>query len=109
MASDLLERLRNETVRLASGSSDPTGEELECLLELRDVVLRELSAVASISDNDKRLLREIGSCDPAILKRLETLKNEAAEGIRKVNQIKAQKSVYDQTYEIGSYFIDKKK
>ena len=104
-----LEQLHRLTVQAATGHSETLPATIDSLLALRDEVLAGLSVQSVVSEEQKSLLRQIASYDAAVLERMETFKLDTSRALEKLNQSKVQKSSYEQSYDVGSYFIDKKK
>jgi|GEM_PF-5903638 hypothetical protein len=104
-----LEQLLAMSGRLAQQMSDPTVEEWQELLRLRDDAIEELSRQSSVTDEQKRMLFELQRVDGILLMRMEKLKAETAAALHKIGQSKLQKQAYEQAYSAGSFFIDKRK
>jgi len=104
-----LEQLHSATLSLASQEADGDTGQWNLLIGLRDEMLSELSNLSALTEKQKQMIREICEYDSILLQRMESVRDQAAASLEKLNQSKLQKNVYGQTYDAGSYFIDKRK
>lgn len=98
--------LYEKTLQVMSSIQIVTAEQLEELLELRDEVIAVLSQSPVISLEDKEYINQLTQFDEPIIKRMNVLKDEAAQGIKKIDNNRKQRSSYDAQYDGTSYFID---
>ncbi|MUT65011.1 hypothetical protein [Paenibacillus sp. NEAU-GSW1] len=104
-----LERLYETTLSLSQRLDMADSDELAALVELRDEVIRNLELKSNITDTEKRMLKEIGELDEAVVFRMIALKEEAAQAINKMSQSRLQKKGYQNAYAAESFFFDTKK
>ncbi|UVI29888.1 hypothetical protein [Paenibacillus spongiae] len=106
---ELITHLLNVTKRTSDQIDEINEEELNVLLELRDEVIGQLNGSgSSLSKTEKELLQKIGEYDYVIVQRMEYLKEEASQGLAKLQASQMQKSRYEQASASESYFIDRK-
>lgn len=104
-----LKELYELTLNIVTDLQSISYEKLEQLVELREEVLSALSqSSVTITDEDKSYIHAIGTYDIQIVGRMVALRDEASEGLTKLENKRKQRSSYDAQYEGGSYFIDMK-
>jgi hypothetical protein len=87
-------------------------EELAQFVDKRDLIIGQLQSQVELGASlagYKPRLQAILAHDQAIMARMFELKNEAADGLAKLDQGKRQKNAYETAYAPDSYFFDKKK
>ncbi len=104
-----LELLCDITEKAADIGFDNDSGLLDELLALRSEVIAELSEQPEVSSEQKALLRRINEYDKVLLRHLESSRSQISSSLNKLVQSRVQKHSYEQTYEAGSYFFDKKK
>lgn len=104
----LLFKLYSDTLYLVDQIDNTDYEEFLSLIKLRDEVIEEL-LLSNVTEEDKRMLAEIGSYDDIINKRMIMLKNEASQELDKIRTTRARKKTYEKSYASESYFFDAKK
>lgn len=62
-----------------------------------------------VTEEDKEEIRLVLNSDPAILKRMNEIKDEAGHWLEKQNSIRNQQNAYMQGYSMDSLFIDYRK
>jgi len=105
----LLEELHLLTIRVAKEGIGDRTEQLDRLIDLRDQVLFGLAQSPELTNQQRGLLREVSRYDQTIVQQMQLAKFQAAEAIKKLNQSKVQKNVYETGYNAGGHFIDHKK
>jgi hypothetical protein len=109
---ELVSQLAEVTNRLVERIEQVTEEEILIFLDERDSVIDRMK-LDQISENDRNRYRprvmDILQHDQRILSRLNLLRNEAMEGISKLEAGKRQKTGYDTTYSHDSIYFDRKK
>lgn len=108
MISEQLADLHEKTQRLSQSTHSSSDDWLE-LIDLRDEIIRHLQLLPEISENDKQILLAIREYDERVICRMNEIMEEAVDNISKINKIKKQNKVYENTYTPASYFIDRRK
>ncbi|RJE85641.1 hypothetical protein D3P07_20830 [Paenibacillus sp. 1011MAR3C5] len=101
-----VQKLHDQTLCLVNQIQLATIEQLTELLELRDEVIAVLSQSANVTQEDKHYIKQIASYDEVIINRMNQLKDEAAQGMKRMDDNRKQRSSYDAQYGGSSYFID---
>ncbi|RIX47305.1 hypothetical protein D3P08_25110 [Paenibacillus nanensis] len=101
-------KLYDETLEYVKRLDSTTYEESILLVDLRDMVLNELKKDIVLTEDERKMLRQIGEFDKAILARFTELKDEASNAMQKINVTRMQKQKYEQAYAPQSYFVDYK-
>ena len=104
-----LELLCDLTEKAAEIGFDRESGLLDELLALRAEVIAELSKQLEVSSEQKALLRRINQYDDVLLHHMESSRAKISSSLNKLAQSRVQMHSYEQTYEAGSYFFDKKK
>jgi len=103
-----LEQLQIETRAIVEQITEVEYERLVQLVELREIALADVQQASVIEDEDRAIIRELATFDELLNKRMMTLKQEAADALRKLNVSRQQKQAYE--YDVGSsFFYDKKR
>ncbi|SFF38549.1 hypothetical protein SAMN04487969_14328 [Paenibacillus algorifonticola] len=97
-----------KTKQLVEHLDHSESDELLALIELREDVINQLESGILVSEEQKQLLREIGEFDEVLLTKMHFFKDEASQGLNKINNNRLQKQVYEQAYASESYFIDRR-
>ena len=105
----LVQGLYEKTTELVKRLEVAEYEEFTALVELREEALHELQRRKGLSEEEKRMLRQIGEFDTAIVARMDELKQEAAQGSRRMAQSRHQQKMYQAAYTAESFFFDKRK
>lgn len=106
---DKLDVLKEFTERIVLQINDTEGEVLERLVDLRAEVIAELQARVPLSDADKNKVKSIQSHHDKLIARMEELRDEASEGLNRIQQSRVQKRSYESYVPANSFFFDKKK
>lgn len=104
-----LELLLAKTEEAVRSGFDNNDALLEEVLELRADVIDELTGLTEVSPEYKQMIRSICQHDQALVAHMESAKNQITASLNKLAQSKLSKQSYEQAYDAGSYFIDKKK
>lgn len=103
-----LKELYELTLDIVSDLQSISYEKLEQLVELREKVLSTLNQSITVTEEDRVYIQAIGKYDTQIVGRMAALRDEASEGLTRLENKRKQRSSYDAHYEGGSYFIDVK-
>ena len=104
-----LDELYELTVAIVAKGLDLESDQLDRLLQLREDTIHDLTRRSNISEKDRQLLLEIRQFDITLLAAMETIKAEAETALGRISRSRVQKQVYEQSYAVDSYFIDRKK
>jgi len=104
-----LELLQIKTEEAAKSGFVDNNDLLDEILTLRSEVLEDLAGQTEVTPAQKAILRFISEQDHVLVEHMESAKSQIAVSLNKLAQSKIHKQFYEQTYEAGSYFIDKKK
>jgi hypothetical protein len=104
-----LELLLVKTEEAVRAGFDDNDALLDEILDLRTDVIDELIGLTEVSSEHKRLIRSISDLDQVLIAHMESAKNQITASLNKLAQSKLHKQSYEQAYDTGSYFIDKKK
>ncbi|QAY67761.1 hypothetical protein [Paenibacillus protaetiae] len=107
--SELIHQLWDSTQETVSGLGQAEPESLIALIELRDQVLRYAQEQTVLTEDEKRMLQQIGEFDAVIVERMQQLRDEASNQIQKIRKTRMQKQVYEKAYDYGSFFVDRRK
>jgi len=103
----LIRDVLTESARLAQ-STDPEDYEVYVeLTELRQVLAEEVQKRSVISEDERQLLKSITQYDDIILGHMQSLKDEAASGIQRINGSRKLKEGYGYTASHESIMFDK--
>ncbi|SFB47753.1 hypothetical protein SAMN05216312_109194 [Cohnella sp. OV330] len=106
---DKLDILKEFTERLALQIDDSDSEVLERLIALREEVIEDLQHRAPLSDEDKAKIQIIQSHHDVLVGRMAKLRDEASQGLQRIQQTRLQKRSYEAPGSINAIFFDKKK
>ncbi|MFD0673629.1 hypothetical protein [Cohnella sp. GCM10027633] len=95
------------TLRLADPEQDPGYEEYVSLTDLRQTLVDEVQRRGSLTENEKLLLKELAKYDKAVYSRMSALKQEAEDGMQRMNATKRQQNAYGQNGLGESIMFDK--
>ncbi|WP_138496168.1 hypothetical protein [Paenibacillus pinistramenti] len=104
-----LQRLYMTTSRLAENINEATTTDLERLVFQRQVVVNKINNSNGLTEQEKEIAAQLKQFDEIIVGRMEQLKNEAAQGLKKIRISQLQKNSYNAAYTVGSSFFDSKK
>lgn len=107
--SNKLLALHRSTLDLIERLQEADENDFSRLIILRKRALNELSRQEQVTEEDKCIIRELGQFDEPLMKRMIELKDEAANGLRRVAQSKKQRALYQAPWAAQSYFFDRKK
>ncbi|ANY66969.1 hypothetical protein BBD42_11180 [Paenibacillus sp. BIHB 4019] len=105
---DIIFELYVKTKQVVEQLDHAESDDLLALIELRENVINQLETGLIVSEEQKQLLRDIGGFDEVLLAKMQLLKDEASQGLNKLNNNRLQKQVYEQAYASESYFIDRR-
>jgi hypothetical protein len=108
----LVEALTDMTERMVAQIDHVTEDQILFFIEQREQIVQQMQQM-DISEVEISqfggTIRTILKHDPVIIGKLEMLRNEASEGIQKVNLAKMHNNAYTAPYTPDSYYFDKKK
>jgi hypothetical protein len=107
--SEKLIELYEVTMNLVMRIDEADSTELTSLVELRSEVLDVFMDKKKLSETEKQMLLKVNEFDSIIVTRMNQIKDDATEGINKINRMRLHKKKYDQTEEPTSFFFDKRK
>jgi hypothetical protein len=110
--AEMIQELDKLTEGFLYNPSMPTPEGVAAFLDRREYLVDRITSSAGMDTNRqvyKALIDNILSYDGAVVKRLNTLKEEAQTGIDKVTFGRIRKNAYEINYTMDSVFFDKKK
>lgn len=107
--SELIDRLVRETNRLSEMGAQCTYQEFEQLVELRQTLINAIELNGhNLTDEHRKKIQSLSPLDEIILGHMHRLREEAREGIVKMNQSKRQAAVYQQQPAYESILFDKR-
>ncbi len=104
----LLQRVLEDTVRLCESSQQWEYEEFVNLTDLRQTLVEEVEKKGPLTLEQKKLMQEILKCETEIVRRMQKLKDEAEEGLRRLDASKKQKTAYGNASVHNSFMFDKR-
>jgi uncharacterized membrane protein len=109
---EVIRELEELTGQLLQQIDQATEEQLLRFVEDRQLLVDRLAGISS-TDEQRQLYRDrvaaLNQHDERILIRLMGERNEALEGLSKLDTAKKQKGAYQSDYAADSYYFDKKK
>lgn len=106
---ETLNRLVNYVNKVSNNLDHLAMEQINDILELRDQLIVELENTIGLTGEQKTQLQTLATYDQKIVERMEQLKQEAANELIKISNIRKQQEGYSSQYDTESYFIDNKK
>ncbi|MFB9276278.1 hypothetical protein [Cohnella cellulosilytica] len=103
----LIQEVLTESDRLARLAQPADYETYVELTELREALAAEVHERSAISEVERALLGSISQYDEIILGHMQTLMQEAAAGIQRINSSKKQKAGYGNAGSHESIMFDK--
>jgi hypothetical protein len=105
---ELEELTQSNLAKLPNMSSGQVSEFMDQRTEMIDALL-QLKLGPQEKQVYKKRIDAVLSYDVAFLSKMEFLKEEAREQLNKLDKARTQRKAYDSTYDVESFFIDKKK
>lgn len=106
----ILDELKSLTEDAASRLQTMDEEELLRLANQRQTLVDLFITMKDqVTEDDREQIAYILSFDPAIVERMEFLKQEAGKWLQRQGSIKQQRNGYQQNYAVDSWFIDHRK
>lgn len=93
---ELLRQVLEETKLLSQSEQTFEYERFEQLVELRQSLTDLVDKHGGLSQDQKLVVREILSYDPIIMSYMQKHKDEATEGLNRIQSYKKQKAAYHQ-------------
>lgn len=106
---DKLDILKEFTERLALQIGDSDSEVLERLVAFREEVIEDLERRLPLSEEEKAKIQVIQSYHDVLIGRMADLRDEASEGLLRIQQTRLQKRSYEAPGSMSAIFFDKKK
>ena len=109
---ELLQRLKQLSVDMMRKLDRATMEDFVEFTQKREQIIGELKrrqAEFQKTAATARLVDEISQYDAPLISRMNELKQEASDGLAKLERSRMQKKAYDAGYAFESAFIDKRK
>ncbi|QHT63443.1 hypothetical protein GXP70_28145 [Paenibacillus lycopersici] len=105
---NLLQQVLSETEFLSNNGQTEHYERFEALVELRQSLVDRIAAEGPLSAGQKMLVQAIMGHDHAIMAHMDRLKNEAAEGLIRLQGYQRQRNGYSQPAYYDGFMFDKR-
>lgn len=110
MFDELLDRVLQETQRLCDEGPEAGYEAFVELTDLREQLMENVTErQAKLTSEQQASLRRLLELDSIILQHMHALKNEAEQGLGRIQQSNRQRDAYQPQYDVGSIMFDHKK
>ncbi len=103
----LIRQVLAEGARLAALTEAIDYEPFVALIDLRQQLADQLALRPNLNEVEKELLSQIGRYDEAILRHMAVLKEEAAQGLRKMSASRVQRGAYEYREAVDGIMFDK--
>ncbi|WP_373230792.1 hypothetical protein [Cohnella sp.] len=92
---ELLRLVLDESRQVSQLDQPPDYERVERLVETRQALTEAVERKGKLTQQEKLLIREILQYDPVIMRHMQRLKDEAMQGLNRLNTSKKQKAAYN--------------
>ncbi|TJY41956.1 flagellar protein FliT [Cohnella pontilimi] len=105
---ELLKLVLAESQSLGTLDASADYERYEKLVDLRQSLTEAIELASGVTPEQKKMIQEILRNDAVILQHMQSLKDQAAEGLTLLQAAKKQKSAYQLTDYSDSFMFDRK-
>ncbi|TFE29035.1 hypothetical protein [Cohnella luojiensis] len=106
---ELLRLVLDESKQLSQLIQPEDYERFERFVETRQLLTVAVEQKGDLTQQEKRLIREILQYDPIIMRHMQSLKDEAMQGLNRLNASKKQKAAYNTSGFHESIMFNKRK
>ncbi|MFD0714968.1 hypothetical protein [Paenibacillus sp. GCM10027626] len=107
---ELLQAVLHETELLSrlEQTEDNDYERFERLVDLRQALVDQIAEYGKLLPSQKQAVKAIMEYDSIIVRHMERMKEEAQEGLLRINNVKRQKAAYDNSSAYDAIMFDKR-